>query len=132
MEKISHREAFIHTKRYFGITGAALSRQTGIDHNRISEFINLKKDGSGQYKRDLSSSVLDRLVEGMDEIEAGAKLFYLQELAGKGTKISFNPVTLVNSLDNKQISELMFAIAARMGKTNSQPENKQLAVPVGH
>ena len=129
MKKISHREAFIHTKRYFGITGAALSRQTGIDHNRISEFINLKKDGSGEYKRDLSSSVLDRLVEGMDEIEAGAKLFYLQELAGNDTKISFNPVTLVNSLDNKQISELMFAIAARMGdKSAANGEEKRLVL----
>ncbi len=129
MKKISHREAFIRTKRYFGIKGSDLSRHTGIDQNRISEFINQKKDGSGEYKRDLSSAVLDRLVEGMDELETGAKLFYIQELMGKGAKISFNPVTLVDSLDNKQISELMFAIAAKMGnKADKQLEEEQLAV----
>lgn len=129
MKKISHREAFIRTKRYFGIKGSDLSRHTGIDQNRISEFINQKKDGSGEYKRDLSSAVLDRLVEGMDELETGAKLFYIQELMGKGAKISFNPVTLVDSLDNKQISELMFAIAAKMGnKADKQLEEEKLAV----
>ena len=128
MGQISHREAFIRTKRYFGIKGSDLSRHTGIDQNRISEFINLKKDGSG-YKRDLSSSVLDRLVEGMDELSEGAKLFYVQELIGKGTRINFSPATLVDSFDDKQISELMFAIAARMGsKADNQHEDEQLAL----
>ena len=56
-------------------------------------------------------------------------LFYIQELMGKGAKISFNPVTLVDSLDNKQISELMFAITAKMGnKADKQLEEGKLAV----
>ena len=135
--EISHREAFIRTKRYFGIQGSKLSRHTGIDQNRISEFINLKKDGSGEYKRDLASSVLDTLVQGMEELEPGAKLFYIQELAGKGIKLACDPKILVRSMNDEEVSDLMFAIAEKMGSKEKDSQGmigneKQEQLAVSH
>ena len=127
--EMSHREAFIRTKRYYGIQGSKLSRHTGVDENRISEFINLKKDGSGKYKRDLSSTVLDTLVQGMEELEPGAKQFYIQELMGKNIKLACDPKILVNSMDDRDISDLMFAIASKMSNNQRRDEaEEELAV----
>lgn len=122
-----HREAFIKTKRCFGITGKKLSEATGVSENHISEFINLKKDGSA-YKRDVTTSVLDRLVAGMDEIEPGALQFYTDEVRGKKVNVTVaNPTALVEAMDNDQISKLMFAIAAKMGnKASNKLENEPL------
>lgn len=119
---MNHREAFIKTKRYFGITGLKLHEVTGVSRNHISEFIN--------YKRDVTTSVFDRLIAGMEELEPGALQFYTDEVRGKKSKVTVaNPKALVDAMDNKQMSELMFAIAAKMGnKTDKQFEKEQLAV----
>ena len=118
----THREAFIRTQSYYRITGKALHEITGISRNHISEFIN--------NKRDMRTDSLDRLVLAMDELEPGAMQFYTDELRGKKSKVTIvNPKALVDKMDNKQMSELMFAIAAKMGnKADKQPENEQLAV----
>ena len=120
-----HREAFTKTKKYFGISGKKLHQQTGVSANHISEFLNGKKT--------VSSDLLDRLVEGMEEIEPGAKQFYATQMLGYNRQALANvePEILVDAMDNEQISKLMFAIAAKMdksNKTNRQPENEQLTV----
>ena len=103
---MNHREAFKKTKSYYGITGSKLHKQTGVSQNHISEFINDKSK--------ISTEVLDLLVDGMEELEPGAKQFYIQELMGKSIKLACDPKILVNSMDANDISELMFAIANRM------------------
>jgi predicted transcriptional regulator len=117
---MTHREAFIETKNYFGITGSDLHRVTGVSRSHISDFIN--------RKRDITTDLLDRLITGMDEIEPGALQFYTNELKGRDHKIIVsNPKALVDAMDNAQLSELMFAIAAKMGnKSDVQLKNKQL------
>lgn len=117
----THREAFIRTQSYYRITGMVLHEITGISRNHISEFIN--------NKRDMRTDLLDRLVQAMDELEPGALQFYTDELRGKKCKVTMdNPKALIDSMDNNQISELMFAIAAKMGnKVENQFENEQLA-----
>jgi predicted transcriptional regulator len=119
---MSHREAFIETKNYFGITGSDLHRVTGVSKSHLSEFIN--------RKRDITTDLLDRLITGMEELEPGALQFYTDELRGRDYKvIASNPKALVDAMDNEQLSELMFAIAAKMGsKTSNQAENKQLVI----
>lgn len=119
---MTHREAFIKTKRYFGISGSELHRVTGVSRNHISEFIN--------RKRDITSDLLDRLVVGMDELEPGALQFYTDEIRGRDHQVIVsNPIALVDAMDNKQLSELMFAIAAKMGdKTSNQTVNKKLVI----
>ena len=118
----THRKAFIRTQSYYRITGKALHEITGISRNHISEFIN--------NKRDMRTDSLDRLIQAMDELEPGALQFYTDELRGRKTKIAVaNPKALVDAMDNQQISELMFAIAAKMGnKTDKQLKKEQLAV----
>ena len=114
----THREAFIRTQSYYRITGKALHEITGISRNHISEFIN--------NKRDMRTESLDRLVKAMDELEPGALQFYTDEMTGRKSKVTVaNPKALVDAMDNKQLSELMFAIAAKMGnKKNSKQVNK--------
>ncbi len=118
----THREAFIRTQSYYRITGMALHEITGISRNHISEYIN--------NKRDMRTESLDRLVQAMDELEPGALQFYTDELRGRKSKVTVtNPKALVDAMDNKQISELMFAIAAKMGnKADKQLEEGKLAV----
>ena len=118
----THREAFIRTQSYYRITGTALHEITGISRNHISEFIN--------SKRDMRTSLLDQLVLAMEELEPGALQFYTDELKGKKFKVIVpDPQALVDAMDDRQISELMFAIAAKMGnKINSQQQKEQLAV----
>lgn len=73
---------------------------------------------------------LDRLVQAMDELEPGALQFYTDELRGKKSEVTLvNPKALVDKMDNEQMSELMFAIAAKMGsKSKNKLKNEQLAV----
>ena len=120
---MNHREAFKKTKRYYGITGTKLHKQTGVSQNHISEFIN------GKSK--ISTEILDSLVNGMEELEPGSKLFYVQELLGKKLQtFTASPEELINSMNNQQMSECMFAIARRMGgnKQSRYTEEEELAI----
>ena len=78
----------------------------------------------------MRTSLLDQLVLAMEELEPGALQFYTDELKGKKFKVIVpDPQALVDAMDDRQISELMFAIAAKMGnKINSQQQKEQLAV----
>lgn len=118
----THREAFIRTQSRYSITGTALHKITGISQNHISEYIN--------NKRDMRTESLDRLVQAMDKLEPGALQFYTDELRGKKSEVTIvNPKALVDKMDNEQMSELMFAIAAKMGsKSKNKLKNEQLAV----
>jgi transcriptional regulator with XRE-family HTH domain len=122
-----HREAFKKTKSYFGITGKQLHQHTGVSENHISEFL--------RGKRAVSSDVLDRLVEAMEELEPGSKQFYSDEIKGKKSKVAIganiDPSILVEDMNNEQLSKLMFAIAAKLGSKSKdlsreqQSENEQ-------
>jgi plasmid maintenance system antidote protein VapI len=126
---MNHREAFIKTKLYFGITGSRLHEVTGVSKNHISEFIN--------YKRDVTTSVFDKLVLGMEELEPESKQFYTDQIKEKESKAStlanIDPSILVRNMNNEQLSKLMFAIAAKMGNKSKdagegKSESDQLAL----
>ena len=92
-KKMNHREAFKKTKSHYGITGTKLHEEKQeYLKNHISEFIN------GKSK--VSTEVLDSLVNGMEELESGAKLFYVQELLGKKnlTFTAANPTALIDAM----------------------------------
>jgi hypothetical protein len=126
---MNHREAFITTKLYFGITGSRLHEVTGVSRNHISEFIN--------YKRDVTTNVFDKLVLGMEEIEPESKQFYTDQIREKESRVytlgSIDPSILVRNMNNEQLSKLMFAIAAKLGNKSKdvgggQSESDQLAL----
>lgn len=114
---LNHRQAFIDTKTYYGIKGNALSEASGVSAKHISEYSN--------RKRDVSSEVLDKLIEGMDNLEPGAKRRYCQLLYGKR---SVSPEEIVEGMDNEELSSLMMAIAAKVGSGNVRAADSHLMV----
>lgn len=124
-----HREAFKKTKNYFRITGKELHKQTGVSENHISEFL--------RGKRAVSTDILDRLVQAMEELEPESKQFYTDQIREKESKAStlanIDPSILVRNMNNEQLSKLMFAIAAKMGNKSKdagegKSESDQLAL----
>lgn len=72
---MNHRKAFIDTRTYYGIKNKSLHEQSGVSLDRISKFIN--------YKSDVTTDILNKLVDAMDRLEPGAKRHYCQLLYGK-------------------------------------------------
>lgn len=115
--KLNHRQAFLKTKTYYGIKGSKLCEISGVSAKHISEYSNCK--------RDVSSEILDKLIQGMENLEPGAKRYYCQLLYGKR---SFSPEEIVKSMDNEELSELMMAIAAKVGSGNVRNADSHLLV----
>lgn len=82
------REAFIKIKEELGITGRALSKQSGIDESRISEYIN--------GKRDISTEILWELLQGLEALSPGAIRLYYSVLAHSLNASQDLAVQLVN------------------------------------
>ncbi|MGK7897396.1 MAG: helix-turn-helix domain-containing protein [Xenococcus sp. (in: cyanobacteria)] len=114
---LNHREAFIKTRTYFGVKGNALHEVTGVSADHISKY--------STGKRDVSSEVLDKLIEGMEILQPGAKKYYCQLLYGKR---SISPEEIVEGMDNEELSQLMMAIAAKVGSGNLRNADSHLLV----
>ena len=114
---LNHRQAFVDTKTYYGIKGNALSRASEVSAKHISEY--------STGKRDVSSAVLDKLIQGMENLEPGAKRYYCQLLYGKK---SLSPEEVVENMDNEELSSLMMAIAAKVGSGNVRTADSHLLV----
>jgi transcriptional regulator with XRE-family HTH domain len=63
------RESFISLKNELGITGKALSQQSGVVDSAISQYIN--------GKRDLPTETLWELLKGLESLSPGAIKLYL-------------------------------------------------------
>ena len=105
--ELNHREAFIKTRTYFGVKGNKLHEITGVSANHISEY--------SRGKRDVSTAILDKLLEGMENLAPGSKRYYCQLLYGKK---SISPEEMVEHMDAEELSHLMMAIAAKVGSGN--------------
>ncbi len=114
---LNHREDFLKTRKYYGIKGNKLHEVTGVSANHISEY--------SRGKRDVSSAVLDKLVEGMESLAPGSKKYYCELLYGKQL---FQPEKMVELMDADELSELMMAIAVRVGSGNVKIANSHLLV----
>ncbi len=102
---MSHREAFIKTKKFYGVTNKALYDQTGVSRSHISEFINCK--------RDMTTDVLDKLIKGMDKLAPGAKRHYCELLLGKEF-VSYEEI--VENADPAGVARILNAVSKRVGK----------------
>ncbi len=104
----SHRQAFIDTKKYYGITNKALYDHTGVSQSHISEYIN--------KKRNMTTDLLDKLVDAMEELEPGARKYYCELLLGK----SFvNIREMVSNMSLKEMSQVMAEMADALDTANS-------------
>ena len=114
---LNHREAFIKTRKYFGIKGNKLHEITGVSANHISEYT--------RGKRDVSTKILDQLIEGMEQLAPGAKRYYCNYLFGQKLVL---PEDIVADMNADELSLLMLAIASRIGSGNVKISNSPLLV----
>lgn len=67
-------QSFDRTLDYYAIKGKTLSERTGVSQNHISEF----KNGGN-----ISAISLSKLMEAMEELAPGSKLYFCLLLAGE-------------------------------------------------
>ncbi|OKH10816.1 hypothetical protein NIES593_22710 [Hydrococcus rivularis NIES-593] len=102
------REFFTQVKRHHGITGKEISELTGISQNHISEYLH--------GKRDVTSDVLWRMIEAMDEISPGARRDLAKKIAGDRPEITYE------ELDEDELAEEMI----KMGRAWKTIRSKKL------
>ena len=97
---------FNATIRRYRINASELSQLTGVSGKHISEF----KNG----KRDVSSTLLVRLLDGIDELKPGAKQYFCQ-LAFKQSPQSMGEslVQIIQVADEDELLDAMGAITNR-------------------
>lgn len=99
-------DPFSATIRRYRISASELSQLTGVSGKHISEF----KNG----KRDVSSSLLVRLLDGIDELKPGAKQYFWQLASGQSPQPLGNSlVQIIQVADEDELLDAMGAIATR-------------------
>jgi transcriptional regulator with XRE-family HTH domain len=101
---------FDQTLKRYSIVGKRLSDVTGISTTHISEF----RHG----KTNPSCETLMLLLDGMEQIEPGAKQYFCQLLAGR----TFDAV--IEGMDGQQLAQLLVAIADKI--QSKQPAMQEL------
>ncbi len=102
------------TLNRYKITGRKLAATAHVDKTQVSEIRRgLSEPGGG---------TLIKLLDAMEQLAPGSKLHFCLLLAGKNPDLfnadaPINPVTLVDSLDSKQLATLLSAIAERFSVT---------------
>ncbi|MBO3463862.1 XRE family transcriptional regulator [Aetokthonos hydrillicola Thurmond2011] len=102
-------QAFDKTLKHYGITGKALSNQSGVSQNHISEF----RRNAGN----ISLQTLSSLMMAMDELAPGSSDYFLSQLCHQQQNGS---VSLENKLErmieaatDEEVEGAMLAIARR-------------------
>ena len=94
---------FDQTLKQLNITGKKLSEVTGVSTTHISEFRNGKTNPSCE--------MLERMLNGADQLKPGAKRYFCQLLAGEEAQ----PLeSTIETLDNTQLARLLLALADRL------------------
>jgi len=112
-------EIFRVTIERYGISGKQLSKFSGVSENHISEF--------RRGKTGISTEVLWKLIEAMDEIKPGSRAYFCSRLAGgqgfgKGSQMSvpkqleslLDMQNLVDGLSDDTLALLLMVVAARI------------------
>ncbi|WP_234708675.1 helix-turn-helix domain-containing protein [Kamptonema sp. PCC 6506] len=112
-------ELFRVTIERYGISGKQLSKFSGVSENHISEF--------RRGKTGISTEVLWKLIEAMDEIKPGARAYFCARLTGgegfgNGSQMSvpkqleslLDMQNLVDSLSDDSLALLLMVVAARI------------------
>jgi transcriptional regulator with XRE-family HTH domain len=98
--------SFDATIKRYRINARELSKSTGVSGNHISEF----KNG----KRDVSSGVLLRLLDGMNELAPGAKQYFWQLVSEPSPQpLGKSLIQIIQVADEDELLDAMGAIANR-------------------
>ena len=119
-------EIFRMTIERYGISGKQLSKFSGVSENHISEF--------RRGKTGISTEVLWKLIEAMDEIKPGARVYFCKRLTGaegfgNSTQLSvpkqleslLDMQILVDGLSDGSLALLLMVVAARIKNGVSPP-----------
>ncbi|XWK91759.1 MAG: XRE family transcriptional regulator (plasmid) [Phormidium sp.] len=115
-------EIFRQTLEYYGITGKQISMVSLVSENHISEF------RRGKSKTGVSTDVLWKFLQAMEEIKPGAATYFCSQLAkavgGENSIISaelpkqletlLSVQNFVDGLSDEKLALLMMVIAARI------------------
>jgi transcriptional regulator with XRE-family HTH domain len=117
------REIFKEVKKCRRITGKAISQITGISANHISEYIN--------GKRDVTGDTLWRMIEAMEELSPGARCQFGREIIGDRSAQSVEDNRLeinFDELDENQLADCMVALgkAWKNKQISKNSDNKEL------
>jgi len=106
---MSIHKCFDETLKKYNITGASLARQVGISPSHISQF----RNGKGG---DVSHTTLEKMLEALESLAPGSKLYFCLLLAGKNpVEFLANPSsdlsTLVLAASQEEKAEILNALA---------------------
>lgn len=96
------------TIQQYGIVAKQLASQAGISENHLSEF----RRGKG----DITTGILGRLIEAMDELAPGSKRYFCLMLAGAGEKQQMEEpleqlAEIVSCLDESELPDALNVIS---------------------
>ncbi|MEC4817502.1 MAG: helix-turn-helix transcriptional regulator [Scytonema sp. PMC 1069.18] len=100
--------SFDETLKKYGITGAQLSKKTGVSAGHISQF----RNGKGG---NMAHATLENLLNAMEELAPGARRYFCQLLAGEGERFtqSRKIVDLIESADEEEMEAILVAISRK-------------------
>ncbi len=130
-------EIFRQTLEHYGITGKQISQLSGVSENHISEF------RRGKSKTGVSTDVLWKFLEAIEEIQPGASVYFCSQMAkviaAENSKIStelpkqleslLEMQNFVDELSDSKLALLLMVIAARVknGTTSKMKDYRSLA-----
>lgn len=107
--------SFDATIKRYRINARELSKLTGVSGNHISEF----KNG----KRDVSSALLLRLLDGMNELAPGAKQYFWQLVSEPSPQpLGKSLIQIIQVAEEDELLDAMAEIANRFRCLRNYPE----------
>ena len=116
---------FDKTLRSYNLTGKALSVESGVSQNHISDFRN---------GENITVEALSKLMRAMDDLKPGSVRDFLRQVSeeaspesSKPTKFKASLENLIESATDEEIEGIMVAIARKWRLRNSNQEKELCA-----
>jgi transcriptional regulator with XRE-family HTH domain len=115
---------FDKTLRSYNLTGKALSVESGVSQNHISDFRN---------GENITVEALSKLMRAMDDLKPGSVRDFLRQVSEqaspepKATKFKASLENLIESATDEEIEGIMVAIARKWRLRNSNQEKELCA-----
>ncbi|MCL1475827.1 hypothetical protein [Argonema antarcticum] len=104
-------EAFNETLKRYRIGGRALAQAAAVSESLVSHF----RHG----KTGVTDQMLDKLLQGMQEIAPGSRKYFCSLIAGEPAGVS-TVEKVIEAISEEEIPELLMAIARRWKATDNK------------
>ncbi|WP_066425121.1 helix-turn-helix transcriptional regulator [Anabaena sp. 4-3] len=100
----------------YGIEGKQLAALAGISTNHLSQF----RSGN----KWVSPEVFAALLEGMEQLAPGSRLYFCQLLANQPVAVKKTSIVeLIDSANDDEMDEILLAIGRKWKKLRQSPSN---------